>query len=148
MLFVRSDCPISNRYAPELQRIHEQFADRGVAFWLVYPDPDESPEAIRRHFAEYAHPGRPTRDPHHAFVRTTGATVTPEAAVFDRDGRLVYVGRIDDRFVDFGKARAAPTRRDLIDAIEATLAGRPVEPARTRAVGCFIPDLTDAPSPP
>ena len=144
VLFLRSDCPISNRYAPELQRIHESFSGRDVDFWLVYPDPDEALETIRRHLAEYRHPGRPARDPLHALVRRTEATITPEAAVFSSGGELVYRGRIDDRFVAFGKARAAATRHDLVDAITATLEGRPVETPRTRAVGCFIPAL-DAP---
>ena len=141
LVFVSSDCPISNRYAPELQRIQREFATRGVEFWLVYPNADETGETIRRHLEAYGHPGRPARDLHHTLVRATGVTVTPEAAVFDRAGRLVYVGRIDDRFVDFGKTRAAPTRHDLTDALEATLAGHAVEEPRTRAVGCFIPDL-------
>ena len=144
-LFVRSDCPISNRYAPELQRIHESFRDRDVDFWLVYPDPDEAPETIRRHLEEYGHPGRAARDPEHALVRRTEATITPEVAVFSPAGELVYRGRIDDRFVDFGKARATATRHDLVDAIKATLEERPVETPRTRAVGCFIPAL-DAPT--
>ena len=38
-LFVRTDCPLTNRYAPELERIASEFANRGVDFWLVYPDP-------------------------------------------------------------------------------------------------------------
>ena len=78
-LFLRSECPISNRYAPELQRIYENFSDRDVDFWLVYPDPDEAPETIRRHLDEYGHRGRPARDPTHALVRRTAATITPEA---------------------------------------------------------------------
>jgi hypothetical protein len=141
LLFARSDCPISNRYAPEWQRIHASFASRGVEFWLVYPDPDEPLEVIRKHLEEYGHPGRPVRDPQHAFVRLTEAKVTPEVAVFTAAGDLVYVGRIDDRFVDFGKARAAATRHDLVDALEATLDGKPVAEPRTRAIGCFIPGL-------
>ena len=140
-LFVRSDCPISNRYAPELQEIHERYAGRGVAFWLVYPDPDETIETIERHVEEYRHPGRAVRDPGHDLVRLVQATVTPEAAVFSADGELVYRGRIDDRFVAFGKTRAAPTSHDLIDALEATLAGEPIRTPRTRAIGCFIPSL-------
>jgi hypothetical protein len=67
--------------------------------------------------------------------------VTPEAAVYTPDHRLVYRGRIDDWYVDFGKPRAAPTTHDLEDALEAVLGGRPVADARTTAVGCFIGDL-------
>jgi hypothetical protein len=66
------------------------------------------------------------------------ATVTPEAAVFDRSGRLVYHGRIDDRHVDFGVDRPAPTTRDLDDALGALLDGRPVPRASAPAIGCAI----------
>src|SRR4029453_7812840 len=41
-IFLRTDCPISNRYAPEVRRLHDKFAKIGVKFWLVYPDPGES----------------------------------------------------------------------------------------------------------
>ena len=140
-LFVRSDCPISNRYAPELRRLATKFAPRGVAFYLIYPDPLESPDMIRAHIKDYNYPGTPLRDPDHRLVRITEARVTPEAAVYTPDNRLVYRGRIDDWYVDFGKPRAAATTHDLEDALEAVLGGRPVAGARTTAVGCFIGDL-------
>jgi len=140
-LFTRTDCPISNRYVPEIQRIHELYAERGVAFWLVYPDPDVDDDAIRAHIEEYGYPMSALKDPDHRLVDHVGATITPEVALFDADGKLVYLGRIDDRYVDFGKARPEPTRRDLALALEAVLAGRVVEHDRTRAIGCFIGDL-------
>src|SRR4051794_10966785 len=139
-LFVRTDCPVTNRYAPEVRRIATEFADRGVAFWLVYPDAAESVSSIRNHVAEYRFPGTPLRDLHHDVVRRAEATVAPEAAVFDANGRLAYIGRIDDQFVEFGKVRPAPTTHDLESAISATLSGRPVVPAKTRAIGCFLAD--------
>ena len=140
-LFVRTDCPLTNRYAPELQRVAAEFAGRGVEFWLVYPDSAENASGIRRHLAEYKYPGTPLRDPRRDLVRRAQADVAPEAAVFDAADRLVYTGRIDDRFVDFGKERPAPRTHDLEAAISATLAGKPVEPSKTRAVGCFLADL-------
>src|SRR6202521_3151199 len=48
-VFISVDCPISNRYAPEIQRLTEKFGPRGVVFRLVYPNPAESPDAIRAH---------------------------------------------------------------------------------------------------
>jgi hypothetical protein len=139
LLFVRIDCPISNRYAPEVHRLHDEFAPRGVTFWLVYPDEDEPVPAIRRHIEEYGYRFDALRDTKHELVKRTGATVTPEVAVFDASGRQVYRGRIDDRYVDFGKTRPEPTVRDLRDALTAVLEGRTVEVATTKAVGCFIP---------
>jgi hypothetical protein len=53
----------------------------------------------------------------------------------------VYQGRIDDRFVELMVERPAPTTHDLEHAIDSVLAGRPVVPAKTTAVGCFIADL-------
>lgn len=136
--FVGTECPISNRYAPELRRLAADYGDRGVAFWLVYPD-DDGPEAIRRHRAEFELPMPALRDPDHRLVERAGAEVTPEAAVFSAGGELLYGGRIDDWYVDFGRPRAAPTRRDLRRALDAVLAGRRPPNRRRRAVGCAIP---------
>lgn len=144
LLFARADCPISNRYAPELGRLHERFAPRGIAFFLVFPNPDVTPAAIERHLEDYAIPFPALRDPHHALVDAAGASVTPEAAVFDRQGRLVYRGRIDDRWVTFGRQRPRPTQRDVAEVLDALLAGETVELRTTRAVGCFISDLPRA----
>lgn len=142
-LFMATDCPISNRYAPEVRRLHERFGPRGVGFWLVYADPAETVEGIREHVEDYGYTFPALRDPTHALARLTGVRVTPEAAVFVRDEgapRLAYRGRIDDWYVDFGRSRAAPTTHDLAEALEAVLAGRQVPVRTTRAVGCFIPD--------
>ena len=56
-------------------------------------------------------------------------------------GRIVYRGRIDDRYVDLGLERPAPTKHDLADALAAVVDGKPVQQATTQAVGCFIADL-------
>jgi len=140
-LFIRTDCPISNRYAPEVRRLYEKFAARGVTFYLVYPDPDESVDTIRQHLKEYQYHLGVLRDPRHTLVKLTGVQVTPEAAVFVSGRRMVYRGRIDDRYVAFGKTRAAPTTHDLEQVLEAILAGKPVRSKTTTAIGCFIPDL-------
>ncbi len=140
-LFVRTDCPITNRYAPELHRIAAEFVGRGVEFWLVYPDASETASAISEHMKAYNLPGEPLRDPHHVLVKRSKATVSPEAAVFDGANRLLYLGRIDDRFVELGKSRLAPQTHDLELSIQAVLDGRPVPQARTRAIGCYLADI-------
>src|SRR5262249_31548291 len=48
-IFVRTDCPISNRYAPEIERLHQKYKMRGVAFWLVFPETDATSEEISSH---------------------------------------------------------------------------------------------------
>lgn len=141
LIFTSIDCPISNRYAPEIQRLQEQFVAEGVRFSLVFANPRDTRDAIHEHLKLFGHRIDVVQDPQHDLVRRTGATVTPEAAVFDRRGRLVYRGRIDDRYVGIGIDRQRPTSHDLHDAITATLAGRPVAMPITRAVGCYLADF-------
>lgn len=141
LVFTSIECPISNRYAPDIRRLYEKFAADGVRFWLIFANPADSPEAVRAHVKAFGYPTRVLRDPRQDLVRLTQVTVTPEAAVFDRRGAIVYRGRIDDRYADLGIDRQTPTSRDLDEAIAATLAGRPVPNPITRAVGCFIPDV-------
>jgi hypothetical protein len=140
LLFVTTDCPISNRYAPEVARLFASFAPKGVSFWLIYPNPAESPQAIRDHLVSFGYPMRALRDPAQALAKLVHATVTPEAVVVAGE-RVVYRGRIDDRYVELGVQRPAPTRRDLEDALTAVLAGKAVPLPTTPAVGCVIADL-------
>jgi hypothetical protein len=140
-LFTRSDCPVSNRYAPTVRRLYEAFHPQEVAFYLVYVDPAETSASIERHLKEYDYPCRAVRDPKHRFVKQSGVRVTPEAVLVDNTGRIAYRGRIDNWYAAFGKARPVATTRELAAATEAVLAGRPVAKPVTEAVGCYIGDL-------
>jgi hypothetical protein len=138
MLFLAPDCPISNTYAPEIGRLIDAYGPRGVEFRVVHSDPRVSPEAARQHAKNFNLRCDVLLDPKHELADAAGATVTPEAAVF-AGGKRVYLGRIDDLFYSFGKRRAAPTTRELRDALDAVLAGQPVAQAIVPALGCEIP---------
>jgi AhpC/TSA family len=139
LIFVRTDCPISNRYAPLIKKMNGEYGGK-VAFWLVYPDPKTDAEKIREHEHEYGFDLPALRDPHHTLVAQGQVRSTPEAAVFDANHRLLYHGRIDNLYQDFGRARAAATTHELEGAIQAALTGRK-PPASAPAVGCFIADI-------
>jgi hypothetical protein len=139
LVFLRTDCPISNRYAPAIQRISAKYEGR-AAFWLVYPDSSEPAEKIRQHEREYNYKLPALRDPQRVLVKLAQARVTPEVAVFDTSRHLAYHGRIDDWYQDLGRARRAPTTHELEDAIQAVLSGH-TPPASAPGVGCFISDL-------
>jgi hypothetical protein len=141
LLFLNVECPIANRYAPEMRRLHTLFARQGVAFRLVYPGAHTSAEDIRRHVREFALPGEVLRDPELALARAAGVRVTPEAVVVLPNRLVAYRGRIDDQFADLGVKRPAPTRRDLEEALKEILAGQAVSCPRTTAVGCVLQSL-------
>lgn len=141
LIFTTTDCPIANRYAPEIRRLADVYESRGVRFALVFPVRGDTSEIIRAHLQKFGYALTAVRDTSQELVRLTGAEVTPEAVLTDARGRLVYRGRIDDRYVDFGLDRREPTSRDLERAIQDLLAGRPVAIPRTQAVGCMLADL-------
>jgi hypothetical protein len=113
LLFVRTDCPIKS----------------------------ETPAQIREHTKAYGYHLPILRDPDYALVKRAQVQVTPEAAVFSTDGRLLYHGRIDDWYVDFARARSSPTTHDLSAALDAAVAEKPLPTASVPAVGCFLPGL-------
>lgn len=139
-VFVTVDCPIANRYAPTILELYKAFHSKGIDFTVVYTDPDRPVAEIRKHKRDYGYSFRAIRDPNHALARHAEVSVTPEVAVFGGPDDLLYRGRINNRFVDFGKTRPAATRHDFKRALEAIAADRPIETRITKAVGCYIPD--------
>ncbi|MDQ5979999.1 MAG: hypothetical protein QG602_2974, partial [Verrucomicrobiota bacterium] len=82
LIFVATDCPISNRYAPVVNDLAVTFSSPNLRFFAVYPDATATASAIRKHREEYGYKLPALLDPDHSLVRRAGATVTPEVAVF------------------------------------------------------------------
>lgn len=96
---------------------------------------------MEKYRADFGYGIPAVHDPQHLLVKDAHATFTPEAAVFDRKGALVYHGRIDNLYVTFGRARAAATTHELEDAIAAVREGRAPARDEVEGVGCYISDL-------
>jgi hypothetical protein len=141
-VFLVPDCPISNSYAPELNRVDSDYGARGVRLFLIQVDPELSIDDAREHARQYQLQPPLVLDKGHMWVRKIGATVTPQAAVLSPAGKVLYLGRIDNRYVGLGKRREQVTVHDLRDALDAVLAGRPITQPRTEAIGCPIPDIS------
>jgi hypothetical protein len=140
LVFLLRDCPISSRYAPVIQKISSERAD-DASFWLVFPDKTETSNTIQKYLNDFGYRLPALHDPKHTLVKLSRAETTPEVAVFDRNRHLVYHGRIDNWYVEFGRPRPAPTTRELSDAIEAALSGKPITPSAVKGVGCYISDV-------
>lgn len=136
LIFFWHDCPISNGYAPEINRIcasHTNFA-----FYIVQVDPDLTPTAAKKHAGEYDLHAPVLLDPQHRLVRLAKATVTPEVVALGKGGKVLYRGRIDDLCAAPGKKRATATQHDLLDALHEIAAGHTVTRKKTQAIGCLI----------
>jgi hypothetical protein len=142
-LFLSVECPISNSYAPEFRRIGAEFKPRNVLVKLVYPNGDESGDAVRQHLKDFDLPFPAIRDPYHDLVKAAEVQTTPEAAIYVPKHGFVYHGRIDNRYAALGVARAEATEHDLRDALTAIVRGKPVPHRSVRTVGCSIAPLTN-----
>jgi hypothetical protein len=147
VFFVATDCPVSNSYAPEIQRVCREYGPRGVECSLIYEDVDTYPSAthldqqVRTHLQEYGYAGfTAVVDRDRRAATHVKASITPQVFLIDRSGELRYRGRIDNLYAALGKTRQQVTSHDLRDALDAVLAGGKVRHPETEALGCFITD--------
>ena len=137
-VFLSTECPVAQRYAMRLKRMHVEYKGKGVTIVGVYPNENDSVEDVKAYLlkAEYTFPI--IKDIDGSLARHFGATMTPQAHLVDTSGVLRFRGPIDDnRYVTRVK------HEYLKEAISAVLAGKPVPVKETPAFGCTIhfPDL-------
>ena len=138
VFFIMTDCPLSNGYVPEMNRIAAEYRKQGVAVYAAHSDPFVGDAVVKTHVQEFGYTFPVLLDAKLALARAAGATTVPEVAVFSADGELQYLGRIDNRMEDITRRRNQATVFELRDALDAVLGGRVPKVARTRAVGCSI----------
>ena len=138
LIFYLHDCPICNAYAPEIERIRIEYEPKGFSFYIVQTDAALNAAAAQKHAKEYGFKCPVLLDGANRLAEKCRATVTPSAAVVGPGEKVLYLGRIDDLYADYGKRRTEATTRDLRLALDAIAAGKPAPPAAGAAVGCFI----------
>lgn len=139
-LFIAAECPISNRYAPEVNSIVAGYSRQNIAFYAVHSEPDLPRETAAKHASEFGFQFPVLLDPAQVLATRFGVRMTPTVLVTSPSGEVLYRGRIDNRYLDFGKFRNAGITPDLRNALDSVLKGRPVELPLTKTVGCAIPE--------
>ncbi|MGI8604827.1 MAG: redoxin domain-containing protein [Verrucomicrobiales bacterium] len=136
-IFAMPDCPAANRYWPEINRIATEFPR--CRFFVVQVDADLTIAAAQQFAKDYQIAAPVLLDPEQKLSRSLGATMSPQAVVVSGAGKVLYCGRIDNRFAAFGKERPAPTKRDLREVLRAVSKGRPSPHEHTEVIGCHLP---------
>jgi hypothetical protein len=140
LVYVRTDCPVSSRYAPTVQKLAAEYAGQSK-FWLVYPAKTDTVPVIEESLKDFGYKLDALQDPARGLVKVGDAQITPSVSVFSAHGELLYHGRIDNWYEDFGRARREPTTHELADALAAAVAGKRPAVTTAQAVGCYISDL-------
>jgi hypothetical protein len=137
VLFLGTECPVSNSYVPILVALHKQYAPRGVVFVGVNSNLQDDGADVARHVREFAIPFAVLKDADLTVADRLQVRRLPEAFVLDGSLTVRYRGRIDDQ-MGKGVKRAKATRNDLAEALAEVLAGKPVSRPVTEVAGCPI----------
>lgn len=139
VVFISFECPVAASYAQPLSELATQCKDRGVNFIGVLTDADDrAAAAFKLTFPVYRDAG--------SAAKKLQAEYTPEAFVLDAELKLRYRGRIDDAYAARLKRNWQVKSRDLADALDAVLAGKPVANPVTQPVGCPIEKMDAKPA--
>jgi len=148
IVFLSTECPISNGYLPTLNRLSDEQKDAGVTILGINSNQSQTLQAMTRHAREFSIGFPVFRDPAGEVAGALKATTCPEVMLLDANQKIVYRGRIDDRYTRRGGASRTVGRADLELALHSLLAGTPIEVTETKVTGCPIDrgDETDRPA--
>lgn len=133
VLFVSTNCPVSNAYNDRMKALEGDYASRGVNFVFLNANSNESAPEVAEHARKVGWAFRVNKDTDNKVADLVNAQYTPEVFLFDAAGKLAYHGRIDD-----SREVSNVKTHDTRIALDALLARKPVPVAETKAFGCTI----------
>jgi peroxiredoxin len=133
VMFIATQCPVSNAYNTRMAALAKDYTSKGIAFVGVNSNKQEAVEEIKKHAKENSFSFAIVKDDKNKIADLYGARVTPEIFVIDANGVVKYHGRIDEK-QDGGDVKSP----DLRNALDALLAGKAVASPETKAFGCSI----------
>lgn len=136
VMFISTECPVSNAYNERMEKLHEMYSKKGVAVIGINANKAEDVKAIATHSKEHGFKFPVLKDDKNMIADLYGAQVTPETYVINAQGKILYHGRIDDN-----RKGDKIQSKDLSDALDALLAGKSVAKTEAKAMGCSIKRL-------
>ena len=133
LIFVSTQCPVSNAYNERMVKLAAEYQPKGFQFLGINSNKAEEPTELASHAKKNSWNFPVLKDKGNAIADKLGASVTPEVFLLDGEGVLRYHGRIDD-----SQDPAAIKTRDLKDALDAILAGKEIAKTESKAFGCTI----------
>jgi peroxiredoxin len=133
LIFMAVQCPVSNAYNERMEKLAQDYQAKGINVIGINSNVAESADAVKAHAAEKHLTFTILKDAGNKVADRLGASVTPETYFLDASNKLLYRGRIDN-----SKNADGVTASELRDAIDATLAGKPITKTTANAFGCTI----------
>jgi len=135
--FLSSTCKICQFYSIELNNIYQDYASKGFNFRGLFPGKLETDSTVSDFGKVYGLPFLLHTDKKEEH-RSLNATITPEVFVTDKNGVVMYHGRIDDAYFSVGKRRTKVKNHELRNVLDALAQGQKIPSLHVPAVGCII----------
>lgn len=133
VIFISTQCPISNDYNERMKALYGEFSPKGVQFAFLNSNSTESPADAAEHARKHGFPFRVLKDINNVEADRFSAEFTPHVFVIGKNSEIIYRGAIDD-----SRPADKVTKTYLKDVLNAALAGKPLPVTETKAFGCTI----------
>ena len=133
LIFIAVQCPVSNAYNDRMEKLAQDYKDKGIAVIGINANSTEDTAAVKAHASEKHLTFTILKDAGNKIADKLGAARTPEAYFLDANNKLLYHGRIDN-----SQNPDAIESNDLRQALDSALAGKPVEKPEAKSFGCSI----------
>lgn len=139
VMFTCNTCPFVVAWEDRYESIQQQAKKNNIGVILVNSnegkrDGDDSFDAMKKHGKEKGFTAPYVVDTDSKLANAFGAATTPHVYLFDKSMKLAYVGAIDDNY----KSASDADKHYLKDAMNSLVAGKPITPNKTKALGCSI----------
>ena len=136
LMFIAPDCPLCMTLSTPFSELSEKYID--IQFLAIYSGKHYEPMEINMFATETKLKPRIFRDYDYEVAHQLDASVTPEFFLIDSSATILYQGMMDDRILALGSYKQQWDEYYLVDAIEATLAGKEVVLKKTEPIGCVL----------
>jgi peroxiredoxin len=133
LMFIATQCPVSNAYDDRMVALQKDYASKGVTFLGINAKKQEGVEEVKNHAKQHGFEFTVLKDWNNVVADKLGASVTPEIYVLNSSFEILYHGRIDD-----SQRENRVSSKDLRNALDLALSGKPVLLRETKAFGCTI----------
>lgn len=137
LAFLGTECPLAKLYGPRLNQIQAEYGDRGVQVIGINSNFQDSMTEVAAYVHRHELEFPMLKDVGNRIADQLGAERTPEVFLLGKDRTVLYHGRIDDQY-GVGYSREKTVKRELVQAIDEVLDGKPVSVASTEPAGCHI----------
>lgn len=137
-LFLLDDCPICIQYSPTINDLHLKYGEE-ISFIGYFPNFSSKKEKIELFKSQYHIKFPLFTDYFKTQAKKFNVQITPEVILYNHtQNKIVYQGRIDNKFYKLGRRRNVVTEHNLRDAIDLSLKNKKIDQPYVEAIGCYI----------